>query len=89
MNYKDLVERLRAIASSRNESCGKCQICTEAADAIKDLVEELDAVLAYFKPEAADCMSCKWYPEYNDGKDCNGNCTDMNGNENWEWRWPQ
>lgn len=89
MDYKELIEELRMVASL-NGVCCDCNQCVKSADAIETLMAERDAMI-FERNAAVDemrgiCKYCKHGPPSYRKTACYDCCDD---NHNWQWRGPQ
>lgn len=102
MDYKELIELLCRTVEHGNEEpreyctnmCGGCEMCDQAADAIKTLLAERDAAVTLMHGECYACKNketkfsdepcslCKW-----GAMRCMVPVAKLQ--DSWEWRGPQ
>ena len=80
MDYKELIDELRMVASWNISDCYDCNQCVKAATAIETLLAERNAAVADVQK---NCNTCCWW---HDG--LYGGC-DFSVRQAWKWRGPQ
>lgn len=94
MDYKELIEELRMVASWKCSDCYDCNQCIKAANAIETLLAERDAAVEMLRGE---CHACKQNTGWHNTGKCVGcvhetapmNLPGLKKTDNWEWRGPQ
>lgn len=81
MEYKDLVEELRMVASL-DGFCYDCTQCVNAANAIEALLAERDAAINELKNRVG-CSSCAYFGD----SPFEEPCCSCRKESNWIWEW--
>lgn len=88
MDYKELIDELRMVASWNISDCYDCNQCVKAATAIETLLAERDAAVKIISRGEKRCRACIYNDHgIHDFPCCH--CRETGGmTDYWEWRGP-